>query len=96
MAKALHDLITHATVNNFPMPNGWAPAQSKMRPSPSAGIRGSVKNKSARALGHEACRDDRRVLCQRVPRLLAHLALAYGAAMPDCNTLLTTLASDPG
>lgn len=30
------------------------------------------------ALGHKACRDDRSVLYQRVPRLFANLALAHG------------------
>ena len=30
------------------------------------------------AIGHKACRDDRSVLYQRVPRLFANLALARG------------------
>lgn len=42
------------------------------------GPSGVGKSWLACALGHKACRDDRSVLYQRVPRLFANLALAHG------------------
>lgn len=42
------------------------------------GPAGVGKSWLACALGHKACRDDRSVLYQRVPRLFANLALARG------------------
>ena len=42
------------------------------------GPSGVGKSWLACALGHKACRDDRSVLYQRVPRLFAQLALARG------------------
>jgi DNA replication protein DnaC len=42
------------------------------------GPSGVGKSWLACALGHKACRDDRSVLYQRVPRLFANLALARG------------------
>jgi DNA replication protein DnaC len=42
------------------------------------GHSGVGKSWLACALGHKACRDDRSVLYQRVPRLFANLALAHG------------------
>ena len=38
-----------------------------------------VRDALASALGHKACRDNRSVLYQRVPRLFEELALARGA-----------------
>jgi DNA replication protein DnaC len=42
------------------------------------GPTGIGKSWLASALGHKACRDNRSVLCQRVPRLFEELALARG------------------
>jgi len=42
------------------------------------GPTGVGKSWLACALGHKACHDDRSVLCQRVPKLFASLALARG------------------
>lgn len=42
------------------------------------GPSGVGKSWLACALGHKACRDDRSVLYQRVPRLFANLAFAHG------------------
>jgi DNA replication protein DnaC len=43
-----------------------------------AGSTGVGKSWLACALGHQACRDNRSVLYQRVPKLFADLALAHG------------------
>ncbi|PWE75399.1 hypothetical protein XF30_00105 [Bradyrhizobium sp. SUTN9-2] len=42
------------------------------------GPTGVGKSWIACALGHKACRDNRSVLCQRLPRLFEALALAQG------------------
>jgi DNA replication protein DnaC len=43
-----------------------------------AGLTGVGKSWLASALGHKACRDNRSVLYQRIPKLFADLALARG------------------
>ena len=55
--------------------------QSDPRPAPGQALCGPTgvgKSWLACALGHKACRDNRSVLYQRVPKLFADLALARG------------------
>jgi DNA replication protein DnaC len=53
----------------------WIDAHDNLAICGSSGV---GKSWLACALGHKACRDDRSVLYQRVPRLFANLALARG------------------
>lgn len=53
----------------------WMDDHANLLICASAGV---GKSRLASALGHKACRDNRSVLCERVPRLFDDLALARG------------------